>query len=90
MWFGNIQICENLPTDQRQAVHRGMGHTPGTASRYYRNCKTVKDAIRVFKLIRLANQCEEENEEVRFVASCSPRGKAPRNKTDQGKRTEKE
>ena len=62
-----MQICDNLPTEERDAVHRGMGHTPATASRYYRDCKTAEDAIRVYKLIRVANQ-REVDEEVSFVA----------------------
>ena len=60
-WHPVIIVIARQPTKR---------HTPAMASRYCCDCKTAHDAIRVYKLIRMANQREVGEGEANFVASC--------------------
>ena len=57
----------NRKSPKSNRKRRGMGHNPTTASWYYRDCKTATDAIRVYKLIQLANEREIGKELIRLA-----------------------
>ena len=67
--IGNLQIYGKLGDENREIVHRGMGHTASTASRYYRDCQGTKDHIEAYKLIATANRQELNEEALGEVAS---------------------
>ncbi len=50
-----IQAYKNLDRSEAEKVSRHLGHTPATASKYYRHVKRVDDAFEAFALIQEAD-----------------------------------
>ena len=50
-FFFVLQILNSCNQEDARNVHRFMGHTPATASRYYLHCAGVSNAFQAFDII---------------------------------------